>query len=164
MVHIRTATPKDIPAITKIYNDAIQTTVATFDTEEKTIDEQKQWFKSHGPRNPILVAEKQHCIVGWAALSQWSDRCAYDQTAELSIYVDLPHQRKGIGTQLLNHIIRNGKEAGLHAIIARITEANTDSIRLHESVGFVPIGTMKEVGYKFGTRLDVYLMQKIYTD
>jgi phosphinothricin acetyltransferase len=64
----------------------------------------------------------------------------------------------------MESIIRQGENVGLHAIISRITEGNDKSIYLHKSLGFEHIGTMKEVGYKFGKRLDVNLMQKIYNN
>jgi L-amino acid N-acyltransferase len=162
MLKLRSARIEDLDSITEIYNEAIIKTAATFDTEMKTTDEQKKWFDDHGSKNPILVAELNGIIVGWASLSKWSDRCAYSDTAEISLYVREDHQGKGIGRRLIESIIEEGKSAGLHTIIARITEGNEPSIHLHQSVGFAPIGTMKEVGCKFGKRLDVFLMQKIY--
>jgi len=153
----------DLDEITEIYNEAILKTVATFDTRPKTVEEQEKWFEGHGPKNPILVTEQDGNIVGWAALSRWSDRCAYSDTAEISLYVKKECQGTGFGTKLMDAIIRKGEQAGLHTVIARITEGNKQSVRLHESVGFEHIGIMKEVGLKFGKRLDVYLMQKTYT-
>ena len=120
------------------------------------------WFADHGPKYPILVAEEHGIVVGWASLSKWSDRCAYSDTAEMSLYVHHGHQGKGIGRKLLEAIVAEGQKAGLHTIIARIAEASEASIHLHKSVGFEHIGTMKEVGRKFGKLLDVYLMQKVY--
>ena len=162
MIKIRYAHQKDIPAITEIYNEAICCTVATFDTHPKSLSEQKKWFKEHGPNNPILVAEKDTIIMGWAALSRWSTRCAYKKTAEVSVYVKKKFQGKNIGKNLLSAIVQEGKKVGLHTLIALITGGNTASIHLHESLGFFLVGVMKEVGYKFGRCLDVYLMQKIY--
>jgi phosphinothricin acetyltransferase len=162
MLTIRKATTKDLMEITIIYNEAIMKTVATFDTELKTIDEQKKWFERHGPKNPIIVAELNKKVVGWAALSEWSDRCAYSDTAEISFYVLEKHQSKGIGRKLIEAIVKEGEKSGLHTLIARITEGNKISVNLHKSVGFEHIGIMKECGNKFGKRLDVYLMQKIY--
>jgi L-amino acid N-acyltransferase YncA len=162
MLKLRSARMEDLDSITDIYNEAIIKTAATFDTELKTADDQKKWFDDHGSKNPILVAELNGVIVGWASLNKWSDRCAYSDTAEISLYVREDHQGKGIGRRLIESIIEEGKSAGLHTIIARITEGNESSIHLHRSVGFTPIGTMKEVGKKFGKRLDVFLMQKIY--
>jgi len=60
-------------------------------------------------------------IVGWASLSPWSDRCAYSDTAEISVYVRSEHRGKGIGGELIQAIIGEGDKTGLHTIIARIT-------------------------------------------
>jgi phosphinothricin acetyltransferase len=163
MLTIRQATLPDLDAITEIYNEAILKTVATFDTQPKTLEEQKSWFANHGQKHPILVAQQDDLIVGWASLSMWSDRCAYSDTAELSLYVKGEHQGKGIGRKLAKAIIQEGQKAGLHSVMARITEGNKISLHLAESVGFKPVGIMKEVGRKFGKLLDVHLMQKIYT-
>ena len=162
MFAVRLAKLDDLNAITEIYNEAILTTDATFDTEPKTKAEQRVWFANHGPKNPILVAELDGAVVGWASLSEWSDRCAYADTAEISLYVKQGFRSRGIGRRLLKSIIQKGEKVGLHTVIARITEGNKQSIRLHESVGFEHIGIMREVGQKFGKLLDVCLMQKIY--
>jgi phosphinothricin acetyltransferase len=159
---IRSANQKDLGEITAIYNEAILYSNATFDTKQKTLQEQRQWFNEHGSKNPILVAEYNHSIIGWAALSHYSDRCAYSDTAEISVYVHKKFQHKGIGRNLLQSVIKEGKTVGLHTLIARITEGNTESVHLLESLGFEHIGIMREVGLKFGKRLDVYLMQKLY--
>ena len=164
MLIIRPAKPDDLSAITDIYNEAILTTDATFDTETKTIENQKEWFESHNSRNPIMVSELDDQIIGWASLSKWSDRCAYSDTAEISVYIKDGYRGKGIGRQLIEKIIQAGKEVGLHTIISRITAGNDESIYLHEEFGFEHIGVMKEVGYKSGRLLDVVMMQKIYTD
>jgi L-amino acid N-acyltransferase YncA len=162
MLNIRQATLDDLGQITEIYNDAIKKTTATFDTEPKTIEEQERWFASHDTGHPILVVEEEGLILAWASLSQWSDRCAYNETAEISLYVKEENRGKGIGKQLMRVIIQKGKEAGLHTIIARIAGSNKISADMCKSFGFQYIGTMREVGKKFGNLLDVHLMQLIY--
>lgn len=162
MLAIRQAKLDDLSAITEIYNEAILTTTATFDAEPKTEAEQRPWFTGHGPRNPVLVVELDGVVVGWASLSEWSDRCAYSDTAEISLYVKQEFWGRGIGRKLLEAIIQEGNKVGLHTVIARIAVDNNESIHLHESVGFEHIGIMREVGRKFGKLLDVCLMQKIY--
>jgi len=162
MLAIRQAKSDDLNAITEIYNEAILTTEASFDIEPKTDAEQRVWFDSHDHKHSILVAELDGIVVGWASLSEWSDRCAYADTAEISLYVKEEFRGKGIGKRLLEEIVREGERAGLHTVVARITEGNRESVHLHESVGFEHIGVMKEVGQKFGRLLDVRIMQKIY--
>lgn len=158
---IRRATINDLAAITEIYNDAVRKTVATFDTKPKSAQEQRVWFNSHGAKYPIVVGEIDGVIVGWASLSPYSDRCAYSDTAEISVYIAVLHRGKGFGRKILEKIIHLGQDAGLHVLIARIAEGNEKSIHLFDSVGFTHVGVLKEVGRKFGKLLDVYLMQKI---
>lgn len=163
MLIIRPANPEDLDSITQVYNEAVQKTVATFDTEPKTLQEQRAWFEYHGLKHPIFVAELDGVVTGWASLSKWSDRWAYSDTAEISLYVKEEFRGRGMGRKLLEAIVRQGEKVGLHTIIARIAEGNRVSIHLHELLGFEHIGIMREVGRKFGRLLDVYLMQKIYT-
>lgn len=162
MLIIRKATRQDLPAITDIYNEAIQDTTTTFDINTKTLEEQEVWFNEHVDRYQILVAQRDNTVIGWASLSEWSDRRAYAGTAEISVYVKEEYQRKGAGKKLSEAIVRAGREAGLHTLIARIAEGNDASIRMAESLEFKHIGVMKEVGRKFDKLLDVYMMQLIY--
>lgn len=162
MLKVRKALAADVPAITAIYNDAIRHLTATFDTEPKALDEQYRWLEDHKDQLPVLVAEEDGRQIGWASLSKWSDRCAYSATAEASLYIAEGQRHKGIGRKLLRALLDEGREAGLHTVIGRIVEGNTASIHLCESMGFVQIGTMKEVGRKFGKLLDVHMLQKIY--
>ena len=162
MATIRHATIGDLGDITEIYNHAILNTTATFDTEPKSWDEQKQWFDHHGPEYAILVAELDGQVVAWASLSKWSDRCAYSETAEGSLYVKEGYRGHGIGKRLLRCLLEEGRGAGLHTIIGRVAGGNEVSLRLLRSSGFLPIGRMREVGRKFGRLLDVELMQYIF--
>ncbi|RPJ64083.1 MAG: N-acetyltransferase family protein [Dehalococcoidia bacterium] len=162
MAVIKKATIEDVAAITAIYNDAILKLSATFDTEPKSLEEENRWFAAHSGKFPVLVAESDGKVTGWASLSKWSDRCAYSETAEASMYISEESRGQGTGRKLLSAILEEGQKAGLHTVIARIVEGNAASIHLCESMGFEHIGTMKEVGRKFGKLLDVHLMQIIF--
>jgi len=160
-VTIRRAELADAPAITDIYNEAILTTTATFDTEPKTVAERTQWLQSHDDRHPVLVAVLGGKVVGWASLTRWSERRAYDETAESSFYVHSTHRGRGIGRKLKAAIIEEARRVRHHTLIARMVQDNRESIHLNESAGFVHVGTLKEVGRKFNKLLDVHIMQKI---
>ena len=156
---IRRAVLADAAAVAEIYNEAILTTTATFDTETKSVADRAQWLQSHDERHPVLVAEVGGKVVGWASLTQWSDRHAYDDTAETSFYVQSGHRGRGIGRRLKSEIIEEARRLGFHTLIARIAEGSRESIHLNEQAGFVHVGTLKEVGRKFGRLLDVHIMQ-----
>jgi len=158
----RKAGVSDIQAITEIYNEAILNTTATFDLKPKAVAEQRKWFKAHGIRNPILVAVVDDNVVGWASLSEYSTRCAYADTAELSLYIKSDYRNQGIGKKLMRAVLDEGQKVGLHTVISRIAGGNDISIHLHTQFGFEDVGVMKEVGNKFGKLLNVYIMQKMY--
>lgn len=161
MMEIRLAGIEDLEPITEIYNDAIINTIATFDKEPKSIAEQRIWFESHGDEYPIVVGELDKKIIGWAALSPYSARCAYSATAEVSVYIREDKRGQGFGRAMLEHILKLGHKKKFHVLIARIAGGNENSIHLFESVGFTHVGVMREVGQKFGRLLDVYIMQMI---
>ena len=160
-VRIRRAVPSDVPAINGIYNEAVRTTTATFDLHPRALAQARRWFHQHGPHRPVLVAASAGSIVGWASLSDWSDRPAYAATAEVSVYVASEWRGRGIGRRLLGALLRRGDAVGLHSLLARVAEGNPASLRLHRSAGFRSVGVMREVGVKFGRRLDVHLLQRL---
>lgn len=153
----RDATPADVPAIVDIYNHEVATSTATFDTDPTSVDERAAWLATHAenPRHPVLVVESDGAIAGWASLSAWSDRCAYARAAEVSVYVHRDHRGKGVGRALMEGLVARGRGAGLGVLLARISMDGDASVKLHESLGFLRIGTMHRVGEKFGRILDV---------
>ncbi len=158
---IRPATTADAPAIAAIYNDAVASTVATFDTEPRSEEDQLRWFREHAPPYIVLVAESGTEVIGWASLSRWSERRAYDETAEVSVYVEARRRAEGVGRALLSRLVAAGERAGFHTLLARVADGNAVSLRLHTSQGFQPVGVMREVGWKFGRRIDVHLLQRM---
>ncbi len=160
MAVLRSATDADLPAITGIYNQAVLRATGTFDTEPKTLGQQKAWFARHGDSHPVIVADEGGKVVGWASMSPYSDRCAYARTAEVSVYIDEGARGRGLGGALLEAILAAGKTAGLKQALARVTEGNEASLRLHAKRGFFEAGRLRQVGEKFGRILDVHLLQK----
>ena len=158
---IRPAVEGDQEAIAAIYNHAVLHGVGTFDTEPRSLDAQRAWFAKHGPRHPVLVAtDRSGEVVGWASLSAWSDRKAYDGTAEDSVYVLPDAQRKGVGKALMTRLLEHADQSGIHVVVARVGGETPASIALHEACGFESVGTMREVGFKFGRMLNVRIMQR----
>ena len=157
---IRRAQVSDVEVIMEIYNEAILTTTATFDLEPKTYDDRLKWFASHDDRHPVLVAEVDGDVVGWACLSEWNSRCAYADTAETSFYVKADHRGKGIGRQLKAAIIEEARRLKFRTLIAGTAEGSDVSLHLNKSFEFEVVGTFKDVGRKFGKLLSVTYLQE----
>jgi phosphinothricin acetyltransferase len=124
----------------------------------------EKWFYEHDEKYQIIIAEIHGLICGWASLSRWSDRPAYEGTTECSIYVSKESRRQGIGRKLLYQLIRHAEYCGVHTIIARIAGDNETSIKMHKEYGFETIGIMKEAGKKFDKYIDVVIMQKMISE
>ena len=152
---LRPATPDDAAAITDIYNQAVRTTTASFDTQPKTVQDRLEWLADRTHRHPVIVAEDAGEVAGWGALSRYSERPAYDATVEISVYVDAGWHRRGVGRLLTDALLDRAATCGVHSVLARICTENGASISLCESVGFVEAGVMHEVGRKFDRWLDV---------
>ncbi len=159
---IRKAEYSDLPIITEIYNHAVMTTTATMDTQERTEAEGNFWFKLHENKYPVLAAEWDGIISGWASLSPWSDRIGYSKTVELSFYVKEEFRGRGIGKKLMEALLAEGCKAGFHSILSRITADNKISVGIHKIFGFREVGVLREVGRKFNRWHDVVIMEKIF--
>lgn len=154
---IRRAERRDIQALLDIYNYEVEHGVATFDLHKKGLEEWTAWFEAHNVENhPLLVAEADGRVVGYASLSAYREKEAYRSTVELSVYIAPDARRKGVATALMEEILREAREdARTHTVVSVITAGNEASIRLHERFGFEFCGRLREVGVKFGRYLDI---------
>ena len=161
-VTVRLAERHDAVAIRSIYNLEILESTVTFDLVPRSLDQQVTWLAQHAGAHPAIVAvDADGEVMGFGSLSSYRDRPAYSTTVEDSVYVHRDHRGHGVGRLLLDELIRLGRDHGFHCEIARIVGGHEASISLHRSCGFEIIGTEREVGRKFGTWLDVVLMQRM---
>lgn len=161
-VLLRPAVLEDLPCMTDIYNEALLNTNAHYFAEPRSLEERKTWFLGHGEKHPVYVALQNERVIGWASLTRWSPYHAFEDSVESSFYVHKDFRGQGLGRTLLAKVLQEGEKAGMHTVIARILEGNPSSIYIHEQLGFEHIGTMREIGKKFGKYLDLYLMQKLF--
>lgn len=160
---IRRAEKKDIPALTEIYNEAILHTTATFDTESKDEADRRAWFLEHTGRYVIFVYEEADTVMGYASLSRYKDRKAFDPAVEISIYIHEKHRGRGIGGKLMEETLNYAESCGeILTVISQITSDNEASIHLHEKFGFSYCGQIKNTGMKFGKILSLNVYQIIY--
>ena len=157
---IQIAGPEHFKDIISIYNWAILETTSTFDTESKTIENYSSFLNSFND-HPLVVAILNNKTVGWGCLKPYSDRRAYNDTVELSIYIHPNFQGQRVGNKIMQKLIEEAENRNFHTILSRITVESLASIKLHEKFGFFQVGIMKEVGLKFNRRIDVIIMQKI---
>src|SRR5581483_4734031 len=163
MVHVRSATDADLPAIAAIYAHWVLYGSASFEEvppSEGEMAARRQKVLTSGL--PYLVTvDEAGALLGYAYATVYRERSAYRYTAEDSIYVHPEHCRKGVGAALLAELIRECEARGCRQMVAVIGDsANAASIGLHERMGFRHAGTLRSVGFKFGRWLDSVRMQR----
>jgi phosphinothricin acetyltransferase len=155
-VEIIPMTQKHWPRVREIYQQGIDTGHATFDEEAPDWD---TWNLGHNT-DCRLVAVQGDTIVGWAALSSVSRRCAYKGVAEDSVYIDPLVQGQGVGMRLLSALTEACDTAGYWTLLALIFPENKASIALHEKCGFRYLATHEKFGVMKGQWRDVALLER----
>lgn len=153
---IRSMKSSDWKEVARIYEEGFQTGFATFEQQVPTYE---SWDQAH-VKSCRLVAEEDHTILGWAALSPVSSRCVYGGVGEVSIYISTDCRGKGVGKALLKTLISESEDAGFWTIQSGIFPENEASIGLHEKVGFRYIGKRERVGKINGVWKDNLLFEK----
>jgi L-amino acid N-acyltransferase YncA len=159
---IRPATRDDAEAITRIYNEGIRGRGATFETRERTADDVRVWFDD--PRFPILVAEQQGVVVGWAAASSYRVRACYAGIAEYSIYVASSQHGQGIGNLLMPAFLEALRRAGFWKVLSRLFPENAASRALCTRHGFREVGIYRRHARLDGTWRDVLIVERLLGD
>src|SRR4051794_35397348 len=160
-VAVRLASLDDAEPIRAIYNLEVVESTVTFDLVPRSLEDQQSWLSARSGAHAVLVAEHAGEIVGFASLSPWRDRPAYNTTVEDSVYVRRDQRGAGVGRLLLGELLTVATRHGFHAVLGRIVGGHEASIALHAALGFEQVGVEREVGRKFGRWLDVVLMERL---
>lgn len=133
----RHATEQDLPAIVAIYNSVIPGRMVTADTEPVSVESKRAWLNHHNPqRRPLYIVSDSDKIIGWVSLESFYGRPAYNQTAEVSIYLDEAARGKGYGKEILKTIIDQAPALGVKSLLGYIFAHNEPSLKLFKNFGF----------------------------
>jgi phosphinothricin acetyltransferase len=161
-VAIRDGREADLMHMLAIYNDAVLTTTAVYDYKPRSAEQQAAWFQAKQDQGlPVLVAEIDGAVVGFASYGPFRPWPAYLHSVENSLYVAADWRGRGVGSLLLPALIQRAADRGLHTMIAGIDAANEASLRLHAKFAFEPVGRFREVGWKFERWLDLTFLQRM---
>lgn len=144
-----------------IYAAGIATGTATFQTQPPTWDE----FDSDHLAEHRFVALDGDNVLGWVAVSPVSGRCVYAGVVEHSVYVAPESRGRGVGRDLLEHLLESARLGGIWTVQSGVFPQNVASLALHEAAGFRVVGTRERLGLMghgphSGTWLDVVLLEK----
>ncbi|MBA3453735.1 MAG: N-acetyltransferase [Deltaproteobacteria bacterium] len=157
---IRPVRDDDIAAITAITNHYIVTSSVHFAYEPLAETEVEAQWRGYRDRFPWLAIEDAGQLAGYAKAGTWRDRAAYAWTAETGVYVAGTARRRGLGRAVYVALLEELARRGFRSAVAGITLPNDPSVALHLSLGFEPVGTVRDAGWKHGEWHDVGFWQK----
>lgn len=161
MLTLRDATPEDAPLVASIWNPIIRDTVITFNPEERSADFLAQMITNRQAQgHAFLMAYAGSTPLGFASYDQFRGGLGYSRCMEHTINLAPAARGQGAGRALMLALEDHAARAGHHIMVAAITASNEGSIAFHERLGYSHVGTMPQVGWKFGQFHDLYLMQK----
>ena len=149
--------------ILAILNHAIVNSTALYDYQPRTIDNMTAWFAAKQAGDfPVLGAMAANGdLMGFASYGSFRAFPAYKYTVEHSVYVHHDYRGQGLSKTLMQALIQRAEVQGKHVMVGAIDAANDVSLKLHEQLGFTRVGTMPQVGFKFGRWLDLALVQRV---
>ena len=160
-VSVRPATPDDAAVICTIYNQGIEDRIATLETELRTPEGRRQWIAARGPRHPVVVATTDGQVVAWGSLNSFNARPAYDNVADLSVYVERGWRGRGVGKALLQHVLGLARRIGYHKMVLATFPYNDAGLALYRRMGFSTVGVYHEHGKLNGQWVDVLIMEQL---
>lgn len=160
-MRIRPATIDDLPAITQIYNEAIEDRNATCDLIPQHHEDRTGWFAQFDDRHPIFVGEAGGSVVAYGCFYPYSHKPGYRHSVEHSVYVARSARGQKRGRQMLEYLIEQAKRLGYHYMEGRVFVHNEVSIALHHALGFEIMGIKREVANLDGQWRDVALLVKL---
>jgi phosphinothricin acetyltransferase len=154
-ITIRFARPSDAAGILAIYAPYCETSPISFEIVAPTVDQMAERIRTVLGQYPWLVCEVDDEIAGYVYATRIRERAAYRWAVEVAVYVAKQHHRRRVAQALYSALFSILREQNYYKAYAGITLPNAGSIRLHEAVGFRPVGTFLGIGYKLGKWLDV---------
>jgi phosphinothricin acetyltransferase len=162
---IRVATSDDAAAIAAIYAPIVRDTFISFEAEPPSAAEMRERLEAVLERLPWLVSEDGAGEVdGYAYASRHRDKAAYRWSVDTTIYLREDARGRGLGKRLYADLFERLARLGYCRAFAGIALPNAASVALHESVGFIPVGVYRQVGFKFGAWRDVGWWQRNLRD
>lgn len=155
-MEIRQMTADDYEEVVRIYEQGIKTENATFRTEALPYEEWTGHHHEHGR----LVAIEGEQLLGWVALSPFSSIPAYAGVAEISLYIAEEARGKGVGTRLMEDVIKASEAAGIWTLQSQVFPENHASLRLHERFNFREVGRRERIGRLGGRWRDTVLLER----
>jgi phosphinothricin acetyltransferase len=164
-VEIRDAALSDIAQVTEIYNSIVLTSTAIYNDQCSTAEERADWWARRVEQGfPVIVAVEGASVLGYGSFGEFRSWPGYRFTVEGTVHIREDVRGHGVGKLLLAELISRARGMGKHMVVAGVDSENEASLRFLERHGFIPVGQLREVGFKFGRYLHLNFLQYWLTE
>ncbi|MCH1412571.1 MAG: N-acetyltransferase family protein [Rhodobacteraceae bacterium] len=161
-MNVRPANLSDVEQIMEIWNPYIKNSLVTFNSSEKTKEDICDLIEVRRKKgNEFWIASKNDKIIGFASYDQLRAGVGYRYSMEHTIIVSAQAKGLGVGKKLMDILCAHAKSRDINSMWAGVSALNIAAIKFHESLEFKTVARLPEVGYKFGTFIDLVLMRKL---
>lgn len=163
---VQDAQEAHLPAIQAIYAHYVLNDLCSFEEVPPTVAQLRARHEEVLRAGGVYLVALRHGVVqGYAYAGAYRGRSAYRRTVENSVYVAPWCRGQGAGRALMAQLVARCTQAGFAQMVAVVGHSgNEGSLRLHRSAGFETVGTLRNVGFKFGRWVDTVLMQRPLAD
>jgi phosphinothricin acetyltransferase len=142
------------------FNYYITQTLAAFPDEPVSYDFFDRFLELSSGYPAVVVKAETGEVVGFGFLRAYHSARTFARTAEIAYFIRPEHTRQGLGTAMLEHLMKRARKQGIDSLLASIYCHNEASVSFHQKNGFRQCGRLLRAGRKFDQDLDVVWMQK----
>ncbi|KQR94583.1 phosphinothricin acetyltransferase [Chryseobacterium sp. Leaf180] len=154
---IREMRPEDETRVLEIFQQGIDSGIATFDT---ILPPKEVWETSFINDCRWVLEDGNNNVIGWCALKPVSKRECFSGVAEVSIYLDKQFLNKGLGNMLMKKLIADSENHGFWTLQSNIFPENESSVKFHLKNGFRQVGIREKVGKLHGEWKDLVMLER----
>jgi RimJ/RimL family protein N-acetyltransferase len=160
-VVLRTPLWSDLDDLMDMINTAVDERVDIYMDEKVTRESEAEWLggklaKIENGRTIGLVAECEGRVVGSSDVEKRQRSMSH--VGELGALVKGGYRESGIGTRMLETLIRESRSAGLEVLVLRYFSGNDRAQHVYEKVGFVETGRIPGAVKRDGRTRDLVTM------
>ena len=140
-IRIRQAVPEDAPGVVEVLNSIIaERRYSAFDTP-LSIEEERSFIASLGPREAMFLAEVNGQVVGVQTIDGYAKYTGSMQhVGIMGTFVLRDYRGKGIGRALAGRTFSFARRCGYEKILIYVRASNEGALRFYKGLGFVEIG------------------------
>jgi ribosomal protein S18 acetylase RimI-like enzyme len=116
------------------------------------------------PNHLLAVVEKKGQFVGAGRLFPGFSGSVFSHVVDLGMFILKPYRRHGIGSELLNWMLKWASDYGFEKVTLSVLATNWSAIQLYKKFGFIQEGRLYKQGKQNEKYFDLIKMSYFFID